>query len=98
VNKTKFILVTFKERIPIDADEIAPLMKAISNGEVKILRQGIFGGTGFDTIVQDKEYMEKFRDAKKYEIREGKITEYPHYEDIFADVRALMVNNFKQLK
>ena len=83
----KFILKTFKSAIPIDEDELVKVYEAISTGDVKILKKGWFNPSGFDSIIEDEEYMKTFRSDYRHQIRDGSVTEYPSYKDLFPELR-----------
>lgn len=87
IKKTKWVLVTTCGKIRIDEDEIPSILSAISTGTVKMLRQGVFNPPMFGTIIPDDETMKEFFEDKKYDIRDGKITEMPAYTDLFKEVR-----------
>lgn len=87
MRKTKFIVVCSNLKIRCDEDELIQVYEAISSGSVRILRQGIFNPSFFAGVCEDTETMAEFREKEKYEIRDGKIKEYPKYPDLFFDLR-----------
>lgn len=87
MRKTKFIVVCSNLKVRCDEDELIQVYEAISSGRVRILRQGWFNPSFFAGVCEDTETMAEFREKEKYEIREGKIKEYPKYPDLFAALR-----------
>lgn len=90
MRKTKFIVKTSKSSIPCDETEIPKIMSSIADGSVCMLKQGIFNPSYFESITEDGVFMAKFADDNKYDIRDGKIVDYPLYKDLFANLRASM--------
>lgn len=88
--KNKKFLVTCSNgvKIPIDQDELVEVYKAITENVVKFLRKGAFNPSFFVGIVEDEETMRRMYDDLKYKIRDGLISEWPRYEDMFKDLRA----------
>lgn len=87
MKNTKYIVKTSKSNIPIDEDEIEKVVIGLNQGQIVVLRQGILNPSYFDTIVQDSEAYKTYVEDKKYDIREGKITELPKYRDMFAGLK-----------
>jgi hypothetical protein len=100
MKKNKFIIKTSKSSIPCDQDELPKVFQAITAGTPVILKQGWFNPSFFDSVVQDDDWMRKYQDDNKYDIRAGEITEYPAHEDKFKEIREQikqLSNNLKQL-
>ena len=65
-----------------------------------LLKQGSFNPSFYDSLVQDDEWIKKYYEDNKYDIRDGTITEYPPHEDKFSEIREQikqLSNNLKQL-
>lgn len=97
MKKTKYLLKTSKSEIPIDADEIPKIMTGLQKGVITMLRQGIFNPSFFDSIVFDEKLHKNFLEDKKYDIRDGKVTEIPAYNDHFTEVKVLLEKKVKEL-
>ncbi len=87
MKKTKFTVHCTKLNIPIDEDEIPSVIQALTSGDVKILRQGVFNPPYFVGISEDSKSMSDFQENNKYDIRDGVISEYPQHKDLFIDIR-----------
>lgn len=87
---TKFIIKTSKSEIPIDADEIPKLLEAIKRGSPVVFRQGILNPSFFDSLVVDKKENERLLEDYKYEIKEGRIKEFPKHKDEFVEIREVI--------
>lgn len=83
----KFIVVCSNLKIPVDQDELIEVYRALTESTVKFLRRGAFNPSFFVGIQEDEKWMDEFRSDKKYQIRDGEITEYPKYEDMFPELR-----------
>jgi hypothetical protein len=100
MKKTKFIIKTSKSSIPCDMDELPKVYEALASGKPRILKQGWFNPSFFDSVVEDEEWMKKYWEDNKYKIRDKEITEYPAYDDKFIEIREQikqLSNNLKQL-
>lgn len=86
-NKKFIVIGSGGLKIPIDEDELLKVYKAITTGEPTILRQGWLKPSYFIGVVEDEEKMKMLYEDLKYEIRDGKVTEYPKYKDLFVDLR-----------
>lgn len=83
----KFLVHCSNLKIPADESELVSVFKALTSGDVKILRRGWFNPSFFVGVTEDVEYMSNFMQDKKHEIREGKITGFPEYQDLFPALR-----------
>lgn len=83
----KFIVVCSSLKIPVDESELVKVYQAITSGSPTILKQGWFNPSFFIGVHEDDEWMREFRESKKYQIRDGEITEYPLYPDLFPEIR-----------
>lgn len=86
-NKKFIVVCSGSLRIPVDEDELLKVYQAISSGDPTILRQGWFKPSYFIGVVEDEEKMKRLYDDLKYDIRDGKVTEYPKYKDLFPELR-----------
>ena len=83
----KFLVHCSNLNIPIDESELVSVFKALTSGEVKILRRGWFNPSFFVGVTEDRAYMADFMQDKKHEIREGKVDSFPEYPDLFPALR-----------
>lgn len=84
------IILSTKETIPVDADEVQKLLDNVSGKNLIRLRAGIINPSYFVALVEDKERKAEHYDKYKYEIREGTVDSTPiALKDIFSNTKLL---------